>query len=1472
MGKQRIMIQNSQPKQPKSQIPAEFLLKHRRRDPMERAWPGGGTPFGGEGVVPHIFTVAGRYGVASKVYSWGDEAMMDSRENAELMRNELAIMECIEARKRSTSLLSWHIGPGDEGLDAITRDRLKINSRYSNRWDAEELSAKVSLILSRTPNLTKLFDSLMDAIWYGRYGTEQYWRPIEVDGLSNRVMAIKHWQPRHGDKLVFRYDDGTMQYDPNQIGVRIGPGYNVQKEFSDYVGNKYKKVEATMFGLAYFLDNAERKQYAVHKHIIEDGDFNHPLKAGSIHGVGIRSRIYWTWYAYSEALKLLMEYLERSALGIEIWRYPAHNKQAKNAAAEAAQRRGAPGRSILMVPVPEGESAALYDVEIVEPGLQGADVLSGILDQFYGHKMKRYMLGQTLTTEADATGLGSGVADAHQATYADIVRFDSLGLAETITADIVRQIQLLNFPGSDGIFLKFSFDTESPQMQFKLDAYRQAWEMGAEIKTDDIFRTLGAARPHEDDDVLQNPAFMQPDPMMDPMMQGQMMDMGQMLPQDQQYAPTEMTAGAQDMLAPVEQGQYSAPIEAKPIKLSAIERFTQDYDPEPSDAQIKAGNFKKKKVNWNGLRISIENPAGTVRKGKWGQTKMKHDYGYIRQTEGADGDHLDVFLGPDMDSEIVFIVDQVGPKGVRFDEHKCIIGATNKKQARAIYLGNYSKGWKCGPITAMTVDQFRKWLQHGSQKSRVGKQVSKYSADPYSDLNVPQDIQDHREKIGLKRRPQRKPPAEPGSMRWEYERAQKKQQGLYDNAPDDEDHYANQGMLWNEDDHPRESEFHDQKRPGEFAPKSNKFGEVQKGMFGEDYEPAKYNPKEHAELTGKAWHEGVTTSKPKPESNDRPFFRKPSAESTTMQAEPEPWTEMQEAVSLAEAYMHDNGDDMPEAIQKTLEIYPNVNDADLRMELRDADDSTQVESDDYYGGPQRRQTNYELSQPIKGPSGVEFLGYDWRHYLDEQPDNRGEIVTKRVSDWEEAESSDDTGRQIVHLFSVKTPDGDAKTMSLESMLKAMGFQNANAGAGVRSLANAFKQKAIHEMKLQNTPEDKQFERQWLQDRIEEYDEKIEQLNKIAQRDDNTPEGRKALLQDVIETVRMFHTDTRGNQLGHSPDFLGNYFMGDRSAVDKASAELNRLHENGYRGTPAYQKAMDDHKYAHAQYTRDLRESDEYKNGTTLAARLRNASGMGSYGGYGKIPNPDESTPRKIANWYKKHAETVTDQLGAAKAWLQKHHPMAQQSADTERFEAMAHSQSDIKTANATSRSGGAVGGHPVTIKYVKQYAKPKMSILDFGAGSQAKQAQELKAEGMDVTAYDFGHNAKPGLHDPNALDRQYHMVYASNVLNVQDSPQDLATTIQEIAASVAPGGMFIGNLPDSPRKGAFNGMTPQAGAELVQRLLEKFIGPTEMNDGHTHPVYVSQKDGRNSIQYATDIQRMIHAECERFGIDPAMIG
>ena len=483
-------------------MPASLVNDHAQDVGDSWGGPYGGPPNMGGDFLPHIFTVAGRYGVATRSYSKGDEAWLASRMDCEIMRNEPAIMECLEARMRSVSLLNWHIEPIDEDLDDRTRTILKGSRKGGSTVDREELSAKLTLIMKYTPNITKMFYSLMDALWYGRYATYNHFQKTPIDGMG-WATTIKKWEPRHGDKLVFRYDDHTGQNDPDQVGIRVGPGYDTQSDFTDYAGNIRRQVEATQYGLAYWLTTNQRKHVAVHRHIIEDGDFDHPIKADSVHGVGIRSRIYWTWKSYSECFKLLMEYIERTALGIEIWRYPAHNERAKNATEEAAQRRGSPGRSILMVPVPEGEQADLYNVDIVEPGLQGADVLQNVLHSFFGHKMKRYILGQTLSSEAEATGMGSGVADAHLATLSDIVTWDARSLAETITTDILRPLQLWNFPESQGIMLKFKFDTESPEAQSRLEAYRAAWEMGAKIKSEDIYQIIGASRPSDDDeDVL----------------------------------------------------------------------------------------------------------------------------------------------------------------------------------------------------------------------------------------------------------------------------------------------------------------------------------------------------------------------------------------------------------------------------------------------------------------------------------------------------------------------------------------------------------------------------------------------------------------------------------------------------------------------------------------------------------------------------------------------------------------------------------------------------------------------------------------------------------------------------------------------------------------------------------------------------------------------------------------------------------
>lgn len=145
--------------------------------------------------------------------------------------------------------------------------------------------------------------------------------------------------------------------------------------------------------------------------------------------------------------------------------------------------------------------------------------------------------------------------------------------------------------------------------------------------------------------------------------------------------------------------------------------------PAPTEAQKKAGNYKKGKVRLHGMDISIENPRGSTRRGtrrtgeKWSQT-MKDHYGYIRGTKGRDKDHIDVFVTKDAykTDRPVFVVDQVNPDGA-FDEHKVIMGAANEKQAKRVYKRNYGKGWQgLGAIKKMSPQEFKDWTKGDTTK------------------------------------------------------------------------------------------------------------------------------------------------------------------------------------------------------------------------------------------------------------------------------------------------------------------------------------------------------------------------------------------------------------------------------------------------------------------------------------------------------------------------------------------------------------------------------------------------------------------------------------------------------------------------------------------------------------------------------------------------------------------------------------
>ena len=160
----------------------------------------------------------------------------------------------------------------------------------------------------------------------------------------------------------------------------------------------------------------------------------------------------------------------------------------------------------------------------------------------------------------------------------------------------------------------------------------------------------------------------------------------------------------------------------------AIQEARNDVNPSPTESQKEAGNYKKGHVTIDGLNITIENPKGSTRSGKdasgkeWSVT-MQNDYGYIRGTKAVDGDHIDIFLSDTPTSGNVYVVDAIDQNTGEFDESKVMYGFNSLEEARDAYLSNYSEGWKVGPITEVSKEEFKKWIDSSTRK---GKPFNEY--------------------------------------------------------------------------------------------------------------------------------------------------------------------------------------------------------------------------------------------------------------------------------------------------------------------------------------------------------------------------------------------------------------------------------------------------------------------------------------------------------------------------------------------------------------------------------------------------------------------------------------------------------------------------------------------------------------------------------------------------------------------------
>ena len=188
--------------------------------------------------------------------------------------------------------------------------------------------------------------------------------------------------------------------------------------------------------------------------------------------------------------------------------------------------------------------------------------------------------------------------------------------------------------------------------------------------------------------------------------------------------------------APAAAPAQDAGTRAKPVKVETPEDMAparERVNQEPSEAQVEAGNYRKGHVVYDGLPVSIENPKGSTRRGvapdgsPW-EVAMPGDYGYIKNSKGADKDHVDILIGDKPPNGKVFVVDQNDPATGKFDEHKVIAGVGSVGEAARLYAKGFSDGSgpsRIGAITEVPTADLQDWLSKGQRKKPMAPEPAR---------------------------------------------------------------------------------------------------------------------------------------------------------------------------------------------------------------------------------------------------------------------------------------------------------------------------------------------------------------------------------------------------------------------------------------------------------------------------------------------------------------------------------------------------------------------------------------------------------------------------------------------------------------------------------------------------------------------------------------------------------------------------
>lgn len=339
------------------------------------------------------------------------------------------------------------------------------------------LAERLTEIIDAIPRRSDLFRALHEAVWYGCSAAN-----IVYERDPKLGVRVREWMPFASDTLAFD------QY--GNLAMRVGSAYI----------NEPSVTDLGFDSLVHLFDENERRAVILHRVFTTAPNFIDPNTSEAVYrGVGARDVCWYIWLLKQEILQNAAAYAERYALGIRVGYYPSGNDAAKSEMLTILQNL-VNDNSVVLPRI--GPNESMYDIDIKDANAGRAQIFMEMVNWLSG-KLKEAILGQSLSSEAGSTGLGSGVADLHADTLSRVIRYHADSLAESFTSDFVRVVAgMLGATEEEARGLRFEFAPERPNAKERMEAIQAFVQLGGRVSEREVRDLLGLSEPAEGDSVL----------------------------------------------------------------------------------------------------------------------------------------------------------------------------------------------------------------------------------------------------------------------------------------------------------------------------------------------------------------------------------------------------------------------------------------------------------------------------------------------------------------------------------------------------------------------------------------------------------------------------------------------------------------------------------------------------------------------------------------------------------------------------------------------------------------------------------------------------------------------------------------------------------------------------------------------------------------------------------------------------------